>query len=112
MTNRSVVSVIVLSIITLGIYSIVWTVKTKGEMVRQGADIPTSWLLIVPIAGFYYLWKWCVGVEHVTGGKMSGGLAFVLFFVLGVIGMGIIQAELNKAIDRGAMGQLPNARVA
>ena len=30
MTKRSVVSVIVLTIVTFGIYSIVWNVKTKG----------------------------------------------------------------------------------
>ncbi len=112
MTKRSVAAVIILSIITLGIYTLVWTVKTKGEMVRSGADIPTSWLLIVPIASIYYFWKWCGGVEHVTGGKMSQVIAFILVLLLGVIGMAVIQAELNKAADRGVPGQLPQARVA
>ena len=112
MTKRSVAMVIILSIVTLGIYALVWTVKTKGEMVRAGADIPTSWLLIVPIASIYYMWKWAGGVEHVTGGKFSQVISFILFFVLGLIGMAIIQSELNKAIDRGVPGQLPAARVA
>jgi hypothetical protein len=116
-TNRSVVAVIVLSILTLGIYSIVWLVKNKGEMVRAGADIPTSWLLIVPFASIWYLWKWSGGVEHVTGGKLTQVISFILLFVLGsmglgIIGMAIVQAELNKAIDRGVPGQLPVARVA
>lgn len=112
MTKRSVVGVIVLSIITFGIYALVWTVKTKGEMVKCGADIPTSWLLIVPIASIYYFWKWCGGVEHVTGGKYSQVIAFILVVVLGLIGMVIIQAELNKAAERGQPGALPQARVA
>ena len=112
MTKRSVAAVIILSIITFGIYALVWLVKTKGEMVKAGADIPTSWLLIVPIASIYYTWKWAGGVEHVTGGKFSQVIAFILLFVLGVIGMAIIQAELNKAVDRGVPGQLPQARVA
>ena len=112
MTKRSVATVIILSIVTLGIYALVWTVKTKGEMVKAGADIPTSWLLIVPIASIYYFWKWSGGVEHVTGGKFSQVVSFLLMFMLGIIGMAIIQSELNKAIDRGVPGQLPAARVA
>ena len=120
MTKRSVASVIILSIITLGIYSLVWIVKTKGEMTRSGATgIPSAWgllLAVVPIVGFIYLlywyWKWCGGIEYVTGGKLSQVLAFVLIALLGFIGMAIVQAELNKAIDRGVSGQLPQMRVA
>ena len=110
MTKRSVVAVILLTIVTFGIYSLVWMVKTKGEMVKAGADIPTAWLLIVPIASIYWMWKFAGGVEHVTRGKQSQVMAFILMFVLGVIGMAIIQSELNK-VD-GAAGSLPQARVA
>lgn len=112
MNKRSVAMVIILSIITFGIYALVWSVKTKGEMVRAGADIPTAWLIIVPIANIYWQWKWAGGVEHVTRGKMSQVIAFILVFVLGVIGMAIIQSALNRAIDEGAGGQMPQARVA
>ena len=111
MTKRSVVGVILLSIVTLGIYSIVWFVKTKGEMVKSGADIPTAWLIIVPIASIYWMWKWAGGVEHVTRGKQSQVIAFILVFVLGLIGMAIVQSALNQAADQ-APGQLPQARVA
>jgi len=112
MNKRSVVAVILLSIITFGIYALVWFVKTKGEMVKTGADIPTAWLLIVPIANLYWQWKWAGGVEHVTRGKMSQAVAFILVFLLGLIGMAIIQSSFNKAIDEGVGGQLPQARVA
>ena len=112
MTKRSVAAVIVLTLITFGIYGIVWMVKTKREMVTQGADIPTSWLMIVPIASIYYMWKWSGGVELVTKGKFSQVITFILIFVLGLIGFAIIQSELNKAIDQGMPNQLPRARVA
>jgi len=112
MNKRSVVAVILLSIITFGIYALVWFVKTKGEMVKTGADIPTAWLLIVPIANLYWQWKWAGGVEHVTRGKMSQAVAFILVFLLGLIGMAIIQSSFNKAIDEGMPGQMPQARVA
>ena len=112
MIKRSVAAVIILTIVTFGIYGIVWFVKTKGEMVKHGADIPTAWLLIVPIASIYWMWKWSGGVEHVTRGKQQQVIAFILVFVLGLIGMAIVQSWLNKAIDEGMPGQLPQARVA
>jgi hypothetical protein len=114
-TKRSPGTVLILTIITLGIYGLVWFVKTKNEMVSAGADIPTAWLLIVPIANLYWMWKFSAGVEHVTGGKMSGVMAFICILLLNqifFIGTLVIQSELNKAIDRGVPGQLPVARVA
>jgi len=110
MTKRSVVAVILLTFITFGIYHIYWYVKTKDEMVEQGADIPTGWLLIVPIASIYWLWKWSEGVEHVTRGKMSAGVSFLLIFLLPLIGMAILQATFNNTPDDQA--RLPRARVA
>ena len=107
MQRRSVAMVIVLSIITFGIYALVWMVKTKNEMNSQGANIPTAWLLIVPVVSIYWTWKYCGGVEHVTRGKTSQVIAFILMAVLGIIGMAIIQDAFNKVADQG---QLPNAR--
>jgi hypothetical protein len=95
MKNRNPLGVIFFSIITFGIYAIVWNVKTKNEMNKQGADIPTAWLLIIPIVNIYWMWKYSKGVEHVTGGKTSGVLAFVLLYLLSVIGMAIIQDIFN-----------------
>jgi hypothetical protein len=112
MTKRSVVGVILLTLVTFGIYNIIWFVKTKNEMNRVGADIPTGWLLIVPIANIWWMWKWAGGVELVTRGRQSQAIAFILVFLLSVIGMAIVQVELNNAVDQGASGELPRARVA
>jgi hypothetical protein len=112
MQKRSVVAVIVLTLISFGIYSLIWHVKTKREMVGEGADIPTSWLLIIPIANIYWYWKWCGGVEYVTRGKLSQAVSFLLSILLGVIGSAIIQDSLNKVIDARMSGQLPQARIA
>ena len=96
MKNRNPFAVFFLPFITFGIYSLVWEVKTKNEMKVFGADIPTAWLLIIPIVNWYWVWKYSQGVEKVTGGQTSGILAFVLLFLLGTIGMAIIQSEFNK----------------
>ncbi len=96
MIKRSPVAVLLLPVITFGIYTIVWYVKTKGEMNAKGATIPTAWLLIVPIAGFFWLWKFGEGVEMVTKGAMTGVVAFLLTLFLGSIGGAIVQNEFNK----------------
>lgn len=97
MTTRNPLLVVLLTFITLGIYGIVWYVITKNEM-NQSADaqIPTAWLLIVPFVNLYWIWRFASGVEKTTNGDMSGGLAFVLLLLLGIIGMPVVQLSLNK----------------
>jgi hypothetical protein len=112
MTKRSIIGVLVLSFLTLGIYHLYWSVKTKDEMVELGAAIPTGWLLIIPIANFYWLWKWCTGVELVSRGKMSAPVAFLLMFLLPFIGTAIMQVTFNEVADQRASSNLPQARVA
>ena len=110
MTKRSVASVVILSLVTFGIYFIVWMVKTKNEMnTAAGAQIPTAWWIIVPIGNIWWMWQWSGGVEKATRNKLEQVMAFILLFVLSIIGMAIIQSKLNDAIDEG---QLPKAQTA
>ncbi len=115
MPERSVAFVIVVGLITCGIYSLIWFVKTKREMVAMGADIPTAWLLIVPFANIYWMWKWSGGVELVTEplprGRMTQPIAFLLILVLDIIGIAIIQDAFNKAIHTRRGPDLPVAQV-
>ena len=96
MQYRNHIMVILLSIITFGIYGLVWYVTTKDQMNAKGAQIPTAWLLIIPFVDFWWLWKFCQGVELVTNKEMGAGVAFLLIFLIGLIGMAIIQSSLNK----------------
>jgi hypothetical protein len=109
MKQRNVAAVLFLTLFTLGIYGIVWSVKTKNEMNKLGAQIPTAWLLIIPLVNIWWMWKYSEGVEKVTGGKLSTVMAFVLWFLLGVIGMMIIQYEFNKggSVAAGVAGPAP-----
>jgi len=97
MTQRSPIGVFLLSLVTFGFYALYWAVRTKTEMNSVGATIPTAWLLIIPIANIYWVVKFVQGVEYVTHGKMSAGVAFLLWFFLGVIGYAVIQSSLNDA---------------
>jgi hypothetical protein len=96
MQYRNPIMVIVLSIITFGIYSLVWFVTTKDQMNAKGAQIPTAWLLIIPFVNIWWYWKFSEGVELVTNKGMGTGVAFLLIYLLGTIGVAIIQNELNK----------------
>jgi len=96
MTKRTPVAVLLLPIVTLCIYWLYWLVQTKTEMNSCGAEIPTAWLLVIPFADIWWEWKFGEGVERVTHGRMSTGVAFLLLLFLGNIGAMIIQSELNK----------------
>ncbi len=99
MKKQGLFGLVVLTIVTLGIYSIVWFARTRGEMKQRGADIPTTWLYIVPIANLYYYYKHSAGVEHVTNGKLNGLLIFILHILTGIIGMVIVQYEFNNLVE-------------
>ena len=96
MKNRNPFAVALLPLVTFGIYFIYWQVKTKGAMKALGADIPTAWLIIVPFVNIWWMWKYSQGVEHVTGGKLSGILTFILLWLLGSIGGAIVQDSFNN----------------
>ena len=96
MQKRSPAAVLLLPFVTLGIYSVYWEVKTKGEMNRLGADIPTAWLIIIPIANIWWMWKYCQGVEKVTGSKLNALLVFVGFMLIGFIMSAIVQDSFNN----------------
>lgn len=96
MKQRNPLAVIFLPFITFGIYSLVWMVKTKIEMNNCGAKIPTAWLIIVPFVNIWWLWKYCEGVEKVTKGKTTQVIAFILIFLLELIGMAIVQDSFNR----------------
>jgi hypothetical protein len=105
MKQRSPAAVFLLSLITFGIYALVWEVKTKGELKNLGADIPTAWLLIVPLANLYWVWKYCVGVEKVSNGQISAVLALILMLLLSIVGFAILQSEYNKlSLQPGGAG--------
>lgn len=97
MKNRSIAAVILLPFITLGIYSLYWFVKTKGELNSRGANIPTAWLLIIPLVNIWWMWKYYEGAEQVTSSKVNGLLLFVLgIFVTSLISMALCQDAYNK----------------
>lgn len=98
MKHRSPLAVFLLTILTCGIYSWYWFVKTKDEMNKMGEKIPTTWIWLIPlVGGFWWLWKYAEAVERVSKGELNIFLALLALYLLGPIGMAIVQEALNRA---------------
>lgn len=97
MKNRNSVAVLVLFVITFGIYSLYWFIKTRRELVDRGASIPTTILIIIPIANLYYFYMWSMGAAKVLKKEeMFGYLLTVLMIFISPVGALIAQDEFNK----------------
>ena len=96
MTNRHPALVLVLSMFTCGIYYIYWLVSTKCEMKKLGAEIPTSWLIIIPFVNIYWFWCWSQGVEKITKGALTAVPVFLLMCLFPIAGVPISQSYFNK----------------
>ena len=85
------------SMISFGVYGIVWHVKSKRDLVALGAEIPTSWLLIVPLANLFYMYKYFEGYTKVKG----DGNALVLFLLNTFTPFGLIVPYLVQDLING-----------
>jgi hypothetical protein len=94
--NRNIAMVYILMIVTLGIYAIVWMVKTKGEINSLGGDIPTSWFLIIPIANIWWVYKYCECFSNNVKKDNNPIMWFLLYLIFSPIMPAIVQSELNK----------------
>ena len=99
--HRNPVMVIVLTVITLGIYGIYWVVSTTNELRSLKADAPNPWalvLFIIPlvniIVALWYYWKYSGAVEEISG--FSAVLLFLLWIVFSPAAVVIAQIQLNK----------------
>ena len=100
--HRNIILVYLFSVITFGIYTIYWLVSTKDEMNSLGAQIPTGWLLIVPIGNIYWIYKYCEAFAQNVKKDNNTLLWFILYILIGIIMPAIVQSELNKLAEPAA----------
>lgn len=93
---RNIFLVYLFSFITLGIYTIYWMVSTKNEINDLGGEIPTGWLIIIPIANLYWMYKYCEGFATKIKKDDNTVLWFILYILVGIVMPAIVQSELNK----------------
>ncbi len=111
-TNRSIVTCILLTIFTCGIYGIIWFISLTDDAnaaaEETGTSGGTAFLLTLITCGIYSIyWAYTMGKKMQTAGEKRGvSIAdnSVLYLVLSIVGLGIvnyclIQSDLNKFAD-------------
>ena len=105
--KRNIVTCILLSIITCGIYGIYWLIVMTSEAVKvkDPADsgiLEIVLMLFLPFLGFF------LAEKKLTEGCMAKGIAHedrsIIYLILGLVGLGIVnfclmQSDLNKLAD-------------
>lgn len=94
--HRNILLVYIYSIITFGIYAIYWMISTKDDINSLGAKIPTGWLIIIPIANLYWIYRYCEGFSQYVKKDNNTLLWFIVSILVGIIMPAIVQSELNK----------------
>ena len=107
--NRNIVVQIILSLVTCGIYGLIWLVTMQDDINTVDGDSSTSGgmvlLLSIVTCGIYELfWYYKAGQRLFVAGQKYGkqindnSLIYVLFGLLsgGIISYALIQSDLNK----------------
>ncbi len=98
--ERNPIVVILLSIVTCGIFALYWHFATAKEMNELG-KLDTSAGLIVGLffcgpAALFSIWKHANGISDLSNGEQSAGLLFVIALVFAPAYQFMAQTELNK----------------
>jgi len=109
MKERNIVTCILLSIVTCGIYGIVWFVNLTDDAARASNDNEFSggkaFLFTILTCGIYQIyWYYKMGKDIYnakTTRNIPGSDQSVLYLILGLLGLGIVnyclmQSELNE----------------
>lgn len=97
--QRSLLALFFLTIITLGIYYLYWTYKTKEEINALGGKIPTFLFAILPFFNIYF--HYCYArefVKYILHSEDTGLVIayWLLLLLLPVISMFAVQYSLNN----------------
>ena len=105
--ERSIVTSILLTVLTCGIYSIYWFIRITDEMNQVSGEGGTSGviafllnLVTCGIYGFYWAYKIGEKRDYVANEKGDSKIIYIalVFFGLGIIVYALVQDTLNKAI--------------
>ncbi len=118
-TKRSVVTVIILTIITCGIYGLYWYYKTMEEMYNAGGKSLGN---LTPIIQFVLLFFYVGGVifainadDNINEVKARMGIspsdqkiAYILLeLVFPIAVLALVQNEMNQLADAGTYNSIP-----
>lgn len=91
--RKSLAIQVVLSVVTLGLYTVYWLYSTAKQLDRGTDQSLIPILAIVPILNVITVWQVCNAGEAVT--DQSNVVLFVLFIVFSPITWFLIQSGMN-----------------
>lgn len=98
--ERNPIFVVVVSIITLGIYCLYWFYSTRKELneLTSQSSSPVLWTigLLIPIVNIYVLWKYSEDTEMASKKAQNKVVLFLAWLVFFPIAQFLTQEELNK----------------
>lgn len=92
--KRSPFLILILFMITFGIYSLFWFFSTTKEIRKAGQSLPNLIMLFIPIANIIFYWKYSEALGKITNKNEVG--TFMLLLFLFPIGMMVAQSKLNN----------------
>jgi hypothetical protein len=103
--NRSIVTALILTIVTCGIYGIYWMAALQNESLAAAKEEGTSGAMAVVLTivtcgiyGFYWAYKLGERIDRINGSQNSGVIYLILqFFGLGIVAYCLAQDGLNKS---------------
>ena len=116
--NRSIPMVIILSLVTCGIYSLVWLYQTSQEVSNTVGDSDSpgvELLLCIVTCGIYTIYWWykyskklVTLSERIGVSPTDNSLICLLLsiFGLGIVSMGIMQSQINDLAGHVSNGQM------
>jgi hypothetical protein len=71
------------SLMTLGLYFLYWCARSRREINQAARQnlIPSPWLLVVPAANDWWMWKYAHALEHVSYGRVPYADTFLLYII-------------------------------
>ncbi len=98
--QRNIVMILILFVITLGIYGLYWFYSTANELIQRNKqdENPFIWLImaLIPIVNLFAIWKHAQAVELMTEKRVNGMVLFLLWVVIIPVAIIVTQMELNK----------------
>lgn len=107
MNQRNVLTCILLSIVTCGLYGIYWVYALNNDVARINNDPEdggTVLLLSLITCGIYYIiWQYKMGEKIEQAGGRNDGVVYLILslFSLGIVSSALMQTEINNLQNRG-----------
>lgn len=107
--KRSIATCIILTLVTCGIYGIIWAIKIAKDAVKV-KDVNDDGTLEAVLTVFFPFIGFFLAEKKFAEGCQAAGIPHsdnsILYLVLGLFGLGIVdfcmmQSELNKIADAG-----------